>query len=183
MTKRTLPDNAVMIPTTAEKVFSGQIFDVYQWRQEMFDGTFQIFEMLKRPDSVQVIVIDSEGKVVLVSEEQPGGIHKTHCPGGRVDPEDESVLDAAKRELEEETGFKMKNWRLIDVVQPQSKIEWFIHTFVAWDVEEVVPTRHDAGERIVIERSAFKDVKKILAKWAPSIKTMDSTQELIEVKD
>lgn len=50
MTKRTLPDNAIMIPEQAGCVFHGEIFDVYQWQQEMFDGSYERFEMLRRPD-------------------------------------------------------------------------------------------------------------------------------------
>ena len=36
------------IPKNATKVFSGKTFDVYQWEQEMFDGSKKIFEKLKR---------------------------------------------------------------------------------------------------------------------------------------
>ncbi len=36
-------------------------------------------------------------------------------PGGRVDAEDESELEAAKRELREETGLVFKNWKLVEV--------------------------------------------------------------------
>lgn len=35
------------LPPQAKKVFTGQIFDVYQWEQEMYDGSFETFEMLK----------------------------------------------------------------------------------------------------------------------------------------
>ena len=35
------------VPKQAKRVFKGVIFDVYQWEQEMFDGTKEIFEKLK----------------------------------------------------------------------------------------------------------------------------------------
>ena len=48
------PQSKQPIPANAKKVFHGVIFDVYQWEQEMFDGTKEIFEKLKRPDTVVV---------------------------------------------------------------------------------------------------------------------------------
>ena len=57
MTKRTLPDTAILIPDHATCVFHGALFDVYQWQQEMFDGTYETFEMLRRPDTIAVIAI------------------------------------------------------------------------------------------------------------------------------
>ncbi len=179
MTKRTIPDDAILIPENATCVFKGMIFDVYQWPQQMFDGTIETFEMLRRPDSVFIIAIDDDGSLITQDEEQPSGvIRRAHCPAGRVDVEDFSVLDAAKRELEEETGFRMANWRLFEVAQPERKIEWFIHTFVAWGVKEVVPTRHDAGEKIVVGRSNLIDVIENIAQYAPSIRDISSVEEL-----
>ncbi len=82
--KKTLPENAILLPDNAKKVFTGHIFDVYQWPQEMFDGSTKTFELLKRPDTVQIIAIDN-GELVLVNDEQPGRTPRIHFPGGRVD--------------------------------------------------------------------------------------------------
>ncbi|MFO0971471.1 MAG: hypothetical protein U0520_03950, partial [Candidatus Saccharimonadales bacterium] len=68
--KKVIPIDAKLIPQDAKKVFDGVIFDVFQWQQQMFDGTTETFEMLRRPDTVQVICID-EGKVLVLEEEQP----------------------------------------------------------------------------------------------------------------
>src|SRR6185369_15622192 len=121
--KKVVPERASLIPDNATKAFAGQIFDVYQWPQELFDGTKATFEMLKRPDTVQILAI-KDGKVVLVHDEQPGRPVQLHFPGGRVDPEDASWLEAAQRELREETGLSFKNWKMITVKQPIIKIEW-----------------------------------------------------------
>ncbi|MEI7603954.1 MAG: hypothetical protein WCJ19_02970 [bacterium] len=45
------------IPEDAVKVFSGVIFDVYQWQQLQFDGTYATFEKIKRNDVALVIPI------------------------------------------------------------------------------------------------------------------------------
>lgn len=45
------------IPSHAVKVFSGVIFDVYQWQQELFNGETATFEALRRPSTVVIIPV------------------------------------------------------------------------------------------------------------------------------
>lgn len=147
--RQVVPSNAKLIPKNAELVFKGQIFDVYQWPQKMFDSSMQTFEMLKRPDTITVIAI-TDGKIIVLDEEQPGHGSFFGLPGGRHDVDPESELDAAKRELREETGLVFKNWKLVDIVQPQHKIDWLLYTFVAWDLEGEVDPEVHPGEKIKI---------------------------------
>jgi len=149
-----------MIPETAERVFKGIIFDVYHWQQEMFDGTTRTFEMLRRPDTVQVIAVKDE-KIVVLQEEQPGRHPFFGIPGGRHDREAESELDAAKRELLEETGLTFSNWKLVSVVQPQPKMDYFVYRFLATGFERQTPIEKDPGENIIVRLLDFDEVKKI----------------------
>lgn len=183
-TKRTLPDDAILIPEHAQRVFKGELFDVYQWPQEMFDGSTETFEMLRRPDTIAVIAVDDKGEIIACHEEQPGGIvRENHIPAGRVDPTDMSVLDAAKRELAEEVGYKFTNWKLLEVNQPVSKIEWFIHTFVSWGEDGRVPVKHDPGEKIIEGRADFPTVRDHNAHWSPRLAEFESIEELIKYVD
>lgn len=135
------------IPPHAQKVFSGKIFDVWQWEQPMFDGTTQIFERLKRPNTVQVIAVVGE-KILVQTEEQPDSTQPfPGLPGGRCDG-DEEPLTAAKRELLEETGYVSDNWTLWHEVNPVGKIEWTVYTFIARDCRKVQEPQLDGGEKI-----------------------------------
>ena len=58
------------VPSQAKRVFKGIIFDVYQWEQELFDGSKQTFEMLKRPDTVEVIAV-KDGSILMSRQSQP----------------------------------------------------------------------------------------------------------------
>ena len=68
--KKIVPSNAVLIPRHAKRVFKGEIFEVYQWPQEMFDGSIKTFEMVRRPDTVATIAV-IEDKIIVLEEEQP----------------------------------------------------------------------------------------------------------------
>ncbi len=138
--KQPLPDNATV-------VFKGKLFDVYQWEQELFDGTKTIFEKLKRPDTVVIFPILPDGKILLIKQEQPRKGSFISTPGGRVD-EGEDILSAAKRELLEETGYEAEEFILWDAQQPVSKVEWAVYTFIAKGLKKVAKENPDAGEKV-----------------------------------
>ena len=162
---RIVPQNAITIPAHAKRVFTGVIFDVYQWPQQLYDGSEAIFEMLKRPDTVTFVCI-KDGKLVFITDEQPNRKAVTRLPGGRVDT-GESWLAAAQRECSEELGMAFRNWRLIAVRQPVAKIEWFVATYVATDLLDEHAPHADPGEKIVPHGFTLEEAKAAVAD-APS---------------
>jgi ADP-ribose pyrophosphatase len=158
MPKKVVPEAANMIPDHANRVFEGVIFDVYQWQQELFDGTSSTFEMLRRPDTVVFIAIKDD-KIIFIREQQPGRPEFVDLPAGRVD-KGEDWNTAARRECAEELGLKFQNWRLVAVVQPVIKMEWFVATYLATDCIAEHATKHDAGERISPLPMSFTEAKE-----------------------
>lgn len=154
--KKVVPENAVLIPEEAERVFKGVIFDVYHWQQEMFDGTTETFEMLGGTDILKIFAVVDD-KLVVLTEEQPSIGMFRDIPGGRHDHPEETHLEAAQRELREETGMIMENWKLIGVKQPFHKFERFIYFFLATDLKESGSIQLDAGEKIVVETIDFEE--------------------------
>ncbi len=156
-----LPSNAILIPDHAKKVFSGVIYDVYQWQQQLFDQTTTTFEMLKRPDTVVTIpVVDN--KIVILQDENPHQGKRITFPGGRVEASDSSTLEAAKRETLEESGLSFKNWRLIKVTQPSNEIEWFVYVYLAWGLIARDQLKLDPGERIKVSDISFTDLQQLV---------------------
>lgn len=159
--KKVIPKNAVLVPDQADKVFEGMIFDVYQWPQKLFDGSEYTFEMLKRTDTATVICVVDD-KLLVIEDEQPHLGKRISLPGGRVDDNDDSTLDAAVREIKEETGCEFINWRLIKVSQPYRKIEWFVYVYLAWDVKTKNQPVLDPGEKIQISEVSFDEFKTLI---------------------
>jgi len=154
------PKSQQPIPDDAKKVFKGVMFDVYQWEQELFDGTKTTFEKLKRPDTVVVFAVLPDGKILLTEQEQPGKDSFIGATGGRVD-EGEDILTAAKRELLEESGYEASEFVLWDAQHPTSKIDWVVYTFVAKGLKKVSDIHLDAGEKIKLKSVTLDELIEI----------------------
>ena len=154
------PKSKQPIPDNAKKVFSGVLFDVYQWEQELFDGTKTLFEKLKRPDTVVVFPVLDDGKIILTEQEQPGKEPFIGATGGRID-NGEDILEAAKRELLEESGYEASEFILWDAQHPTSKIDWVVYTFIAKGLKKVADMNLDAGEKINLKLVNFDEFIEI----------------------
>ena len=154
------PRSKQPLPEHAQPVFKGVMFDVYQWKQEMFDHTTETFEKLKRQDTVTVFAVLDDGRILLTKQEQPGKEPFIAAAGGRVE-RGEEILDAAKRELREETGYEADEFILWKAVQPIGKIEWAVYIFVARKLRKVSDPSPDAGEKIEIMAVDFEEFIEI----------------------
>ena len=76
----------------------------------------------------------------------------------------EDPLDAAKRELLEETGFGGGNWRSLGTVQANPAIHNnHCHHWLAEDVEVVQAPTPDDGEAIRVHLMTLDEVKEAIA--------------------
>jgi ADP-ribose pyrophosphatase len=161
----------VMIPKSAKCVFKGVIFDVYQWKQKQYDGTFKTFEMLKRPDTVEAIAI-LDGKIAISEQEQPLRGKFYGFFGGRAE-RGEKPLIAAKRELLEESGLKSNDWELLLTYRPVFKIEHSVFIYAARDCRKVAELQPDAGERLKVRFVTFDELLELVESdkwWGDSFK-------------
>jgi 8-oxo-dGTP pyrophosphatase MutT (NUDIX family) len=187
--KKIIPKDAVLLPPNAKAVFKGEIFDVYQWPQTLFDGSQATFEMLKRDDTATTIgVVD--GKILVIDDEQPYSGSRKSLPGGRVDETDATILEAAQREMKEETGYSFTNWRLLKVRQPYRKSEWFVYVWLAWGNPETQERHLDPGEIITVSLLDFEKFKALidqdvdyLSELRPLFKNLPSLEALMSLTE
>lgn len=183
------PQSNQPLPQHAKKVFQGKMFRVYQWEQEMFDGTKETFEKIARRDTVGVIAITENKKILITYQEQPSMKPFIGMPGGIID-EGEEPFPAAQRELLEETGYTSDRWELFDSVQPTTKIDWAIFTFVAKDCRKVQEPRLDAGEKMEVKAVDWEEFLRLLTlpeyrdkELALKLLRLQATGKLSEVKE
>lgn len=166
------------IPEKAKSVFKGVIFEVYQWDQEMFDGSMATYEAIKRADTVQVIATQGD-RVLISSEEQPGKERFLTLLGGRVE-EGEEPLAAIKRELREESGLESSDWEVFNVYSAPGKIEWNVHIFIARHCKQAGEKHLDAGERIEVQSLSFEEF--LAAIESPDFRGREILFDLLRMK-
>jgi 8-oxo-dGTP pyrophosphatase MutT (NUDIX family) len=142
----TRPNSRQPIPKEAKIVFSGKLFDIYQWEQEQYDGTKKVFEKIMRPDTVYVLPVNQEGRILICRQTQPGSDTYYGLLGGRVE-RNEDVLVAAKRELYEEAGMTVETLELWKSFQFLPKLEWAIYVLIGKGISQH-ERQLDSGEKI-----------------------------------
>lgn len=87
--------------------------------------------------SAVILVVDAKKRVLLVRQYRlPARAYMWELVAGRLDP-GEKPLQAAKRELIEETGFRAKNWRkLLSFYVSPGFLAEKMHLFVASELTE-----------------------------------------------
>lgn len=112
-------------------------------------------DVIDHPGSVCVLALTAEDQVILVRQQRPGmGRQALELPGGRLRP-GEAPEDAARREMETETGLRPSHLTLLCAFYPApgySTEECFC--FVA---RGLAPGRmqYDANEDLMVEFRAF----------------------------
>lgn len=150
-------------PPNAKRVHHGQIMDLWQWEQEMFDGTTEIFECVTRQDTVTVIPFLNSEKVLLTKQIHPHREPFLDFPGGRVDKE-EKHLDAAKRELEEETGYRAKRWMEWHILHNKGMNRFDESLFIAAGLHNGKGPHLDPGEKIELMPTPWKQLEEMCLK-------------------
>ncbi|TSC75061.1 MAG: ADP-ribose pyrophosphatase [Parcubacteria group bacterium Gr01-1014_33] len=136
----------IRIPKKAKKVFSGVIFDVHHWKQKMFDGTYETFEMLERRPTVDIIAVAGD-KIIVLQQKQPGRALYPSLPGGGIDKK-ETPREAAARELLEETGYTAEKFKLFGEYFGNSKMYFHEYQYIARGCKKIAKQKLDSGEKI-----------------------------------
>ena len=160
MEKSTTDNNEVgrkqELPAEAKLVFKGILFDIYQWQQKMFDGSYRTFERAHRRDASIVIPISKEGTILVSEQEQPSRELFYTTAGGLID-DGETPLEAAKRELLEETGCVAEEWQLWQTIHPSGTIIWSIYIYIAKGCHKVEEQHASGGEKISVRFVSFDE--------------------------
>lgn len=110
------------------------------------------YYILEYPDWVNTIAITKDNKFIMVRQYRPGLQYLGYelC-AGVVDKEDTSFLDAAQRELIEETGYGAGNWSKLMDISPNSGTHTnTVHCFLATDLELIDTPHLDNTEYLTV---------------------------------
>lgn len=113
------------VPTVEDSqvIFEESIIQIRRDRLRLSPHhTYQYYSLVTKPLAVVILATTSDGRYVLTEEyRHPTGRILLSCPGGYIDGE-ESPLEAAKRELLEETGYQAHSVEIIGSAYPYAGV-------------------------------------------------------------
>ena len=142
-----------------------RVFDVDEVRFEPpHGGRAETFYCIQAPDWINVIPLTADGQVLFLRQFRFGVDDFTlEIPGGMCDP-GETPLQAAQRELREETGYVAGKWNLLGWVHPNPALQNNrCYSYVARDLRREGEPRPDAHEEFELQQVPRDRVASLIA--------------------
>ena len=101
-----------------ELVYKGSIIDFYKDTVLVPNGNVVKWDYIHHKGAAAVVPVNDKGELLMVRQYRNALDRYTlEIPAGGLNDKDESTLDAAKRELEEETGYYTDNLELLITIR------------------------------------------------------------------
>lgn len=116
-------------------------------------------------DSVQILPITEENEIVLIKQFRPGNEKiNIEIPGGGLDSPSEDKLEAAKRELLEETGYETDDFDFICSIPYSPYSTGLRHSFVAKNCKLTSKQNLDPNEFLSVLKVPMETFKELCMK-------------------
>lgn len=142
-----------------QEIYDGRIIKVYNDKVDLGDGRQTYREVVSHREASAVVAVNDKNEILMVTQYRYP-IHQDliELPAGLID-EGETPLEAARRELREETGHAAAKWRLLTTAfsSPGCHDE-VIHIFAAEDLTCVSDLCLDGDEILTFSPVPYDDI-------------------------
>ncbi len=149
--------------TGRELVYQGAILEVYKDHMEFANGNHAEWDFIKHHGAAAVLPVLKDGKIVMVTQYRNAIERDTwEIPAGKLDTPEEPGIECARRELEEETGYKAGELvRLLNLRTTVAYCNEKIEIFLARDL--VLSRQHlDENEYVDVRAFTLEELKEMI---------------------
>lgn len=146
---------------STERIYEGKIINLRKDKVTVENG-YSTREIVEHGGGSVIAAIRDDGRMLMVRQyRKPAGRVMLEVPAGKIDPGEDS-LDAARRELREETGYTADSIRLLTRMYPSvGYSEEILYIYLAEDLTEG-ETDFDENEAIDIETFEVEDLYRMV---------------------
>ncbi|MNH87340.1 ADP-ribose pyrophosphatase [compost metagenome] len=157
---------------STKPIFSGKIISLQIDTVELPDGSTGEREVIKHPGAIAVLAV-RDGRILLVDQfRTPLGRCELEIPAGKLE-KGEDPLEAAQRELQEETGYTAGKISLLHSFYTSPGFaDEIIHLYLAEDLKQG-ESAPDEDEFLEVHEATLQEVKRYMSEgWISDAKTM-----------
>lgn len=149
---------------SSKEVYACRIFTVAEERAAARDGFEIERSIVHHPGAAVMMALDRRNRILLVRQYRlPARQRLWELPAGRIDP-GETPLAAARRELQEETGYRARRWRkLVSFYASPGYVDERMTIYVARDLTAGLANPMD-DERIEGRWFTQKELDEMIGK-------------------
>lgn len=170
---------------STEEIFDGVILKVNRDKVKLPDGKYATREVVRHVGAVCVVPLLSDGRVIMERQfRYPVGEVVYEIPAGKLDSKKEDPELAARRELEEETGYTAEKMLYLGQFYPAAAYtDERLHMYVATGLTP--GKRHlDDGEFINVEAVPLEEVARgVVEGKIPDAKTQAAILRVLYMKE
>lgn len=159
----------------SEEIYKGKIVHLVKDKVSLPNGNHSYWELIHHIGAAAVIPIDNDGNIVMVEQYRHASKQITlEIPAGTLE-KNEDPLVCAKRELEEETGYKSDNIEfLIKFYSAIGFCDEIIHVYVARNLQ-ISKMNLDEDEFVTLKKYSLNElIQKIFSGEIIDNKTISS---------
>ena len=114
----------------------GRVFKLIRENATLDNGVTTDMEFVEHPGATAIIPMLNESRILLLKQyRHPLRKYIWEIPAGTIDPQ-ESVINCAKRELIEETGYSANQWQKLGEITPvPGYSDERIHIYLATELQ------------------------------------------------
>lgn len=165
-------------------VHQGAILTMYEDSIQMPDGTVAKWDFLKHKGAAAVVAVREDGKLLMVRQFR-NAIDRIslEIPAGSKNDPDEPGIEAAWRELEEETGYTTKKEWMKPLIKLVTAIAFCNETIDVYLADRLIPSRQhlDEGEYLDVESYELSELVEMI--YAGEIQDSKTVAALMAYKD
>ena len=142
--------------------YQGKILRIYDDLVEV-NGRHTHWDLVHHNGAAAVLPVTDDGKILMVRQYRHALSRYTlEIPAGKLDSPDEPMIECARRELEEETGYRSDDLSLLlNINTTVAFCDEFIGVFLAKDLKK--SHQHlDEDEDINVEAWELKDLLELI---------------------